>query len=289
IREKQLGPNHPDVATSLNNLASLLKKQGKLDAAEPLFRRSLEISEKQLGPNHPYFATSLNNLALLLWHFGRLDAALPLQERATSIFERRGDAEKEAEYRGELDQMRQGADLHTMWILASCPIASNNAPAPASLNAHTAVAFYRNLKGFLVSRDKLNNAAPDFMPTNGAAAFDDVGGGDVVLLQDLGGTAVVMEAQLDALYLNAPAAKKMLDAFCRRLVIAAGLDPDKEMIRETRDGEDDKVLRAYSAGPLKGRVRATEKAKNEYNGDAARLVDVVRGSIVCGDEASLVT
>lgn len=33
IREKVLGPNHPDVANSLNNLADLLRKQVRVDAA----------------------------------------------------------------------------------------------------------------------------------------------------------------------------------------------------------------------------------------------------------------
>ncbi|KAJ1450097.1 hypothetical protein M885DRAFT_571708 [Pelagophyceae sp. CCMP2097] len=147
---------------------------------------------------------------------------------------------------------------------------------------------YRTLTGFLAARDEVNRAAFDFAPTNGAAAFDDVGGGKI-LRQDLCGTAAGVDAQLEALYARADAAKDKLDDFCRRLVIAAGLDPDEEMIREAgHDGRVDKVLRAYSAGLLKTPKRATEKAKNEYDGDAARLVDIVRGSIVCGDEASLV-
>ena len=63
IREKSLGPNHPDVAISLNNLASLYQDQGRYADAEPLYKRSLAIREKSLGPNHPDVATSLNNLA----------------------------------------------------------------------------------------------------------------------------------------------------------------------------------------------------------------------------------
>jgi tetratricopeptide (TPR) repeat protein len=66
--EKQLGENHPNVATSLNNLAGLYKSQGKYNEAESLYRRSLSIWEKQLGENHPLVATSLNNLAELYYH-----------------------------------------------------------------------------------------------------------------------------------------------------------------------------------------------------------------------------
>jgi tetratricopeptide (TPR) repeat protein len=63
IRERVLGSDHPDVATSLNNLASLYKSQGKYDEAEPLHRRALAIREKSLGSDHPDVAASLNNLA----------------------------------------------------------------------------------------------------------------------------------------------------------------------------------------------------------------------------------
>ncbi len=63
ILEKALGPEHPHVATSLNNLAGLYRAQGKYAEAEPLLKRSLAISEKALGPEHPDVATSLNNLA----------------------------------------------------------------------------------------------------------------------------------------------------------------------------------------------------------------------------------
>ncbi|HAA26654.1 MAG TPA: kinesin, partial [Cyanobacteria bacterium UBA8553] len=49
IREKVLGPEHPDVATILNNLGGLYREQGNFSKAEPLLQRSLAISEKVLG------------------------------------------------------------------------------------------------------------------------------------------------------------------------------------------------------------------------------------------------
>ena len=88
IREKALGPEHPDTATSLNNLAVLLQDQGDLAAARPLYERALAIGEKALGPEHPDTATSLNNLALLLQEQGDLAAARPLYERALAIREK---------------------------------------------------------------------------------------------------------------------------------------------------------------------------------------------------------
>jgi tetratricopeptide (TPR) repeat protein len=88
IREKQLGPEHPETATSLNNLAWLLKAQGELGEARPLLERALAICEKQLGPEHPETAASLNNLAWLLKAQGELGEARPLLERALAICEK---------------------------------------------------------------------------------------------------------------------------------------------------------------------------------------------------------
>ena len=88
IRETALGPDHPDTATSLNNLAGLYKAQGRLDEAAPLYARALAIREKALGPDHPSTAISLNNLASLYQAQGRLDEAAPLYARALAIREK---------------------------------------------------------------------------------------------------------------------------------------------------------------------------------------------------------
>jgi tetratricopeptide (TPR) repeat protein len=87
IREKAPGAEHPDVANSLNNLASLLSDQGDYAGARPLYERALAISEKALGPEHPDVANSLNNLAVLLKDQGDYGAARPLYERALAIRE----------------------------------------------------------------------------------------------------------------------------------------------------------------------------------------------------------
>ena len=65
IQEKELGPEHPHVALSLNNLAAVYLNQGKYADAESLYRRSLAIREKALGPEHRHVALSLNKLAEL--------------------------------------------------------------------------------------------------------------------------------------------------------------------------------------------------------------------------------
>jgi tetratricopeptide (TPR) repeat protein len=87
IREQQLGTDHPDVATSLNNLAMLYNSQGRYGDAEPLFVRSLSIWEQQLGPDHPDVATSFNNLATLYRSQGRYEEAEPLLLRSVRILQ----------------------------------------------------------------------------------------------------------------------------------------------------------------------------------------------------------
>ena len=83
ILEAELGPEHPDVATTLNNLAGLYRKMGDYEKALPLYQRALEIHEKVLGSEHPYVATTLNNLAELYQSDGRLRKSTPTLSKGT--------------------------------------------------------------------------------------------------------------------------------------------------------------------------------------------------------------
>ena len=53
IDERRYGPDHPNVATDLNNLAQLLQATNRLAEAEPLIRRALAIDERSLRPGPP--------------------------------------------------------------------------------------------------------------------------------------------------------------------------------------------------------------------------------------------
>jgi tetratricopeptide (TPR) repeat protein len=91
IFEKALGPDHPSVASALNDLAELYKKEARYADSEPLYKRALAIREKVLGPDHPDVAQSLNNLADLYSAQGRHADAEPLYKRAlASTPERKG-------------------------------------------------------------------------------------------------------------------------------------------------------------------------------------------------------
>ena len=88
ISEKALAVDHPDVATNLNDLASLYYLQGRYDEAEPLLKRALAIREKALGGDHPDVATSLNDLAFWYYHQGRYSDAESLHLQALAIREK---------------------------------------------------------------------------------------------------------------------------------------------------------------------------------------------------------
>ena len=89
IREKALGPDHPDVAKSLFNLAWIVKveeatsrRQKRSTGARCRFRRGA------LGPDHPDVATTLNDLAVLYNQKGDYDKAIQINQRVLAIRER---------------------------------------------------------------------------------------------------------------------------------------------------------------------------------------------------------
>jgi tetratricopeptide (TPR) repeat protein len=88
IRERVLGEEHPDTATSYNNLAHLYQSMGDYAKALPLYEKALAICERVLGEEHPSTATSYNNLACLYESMGDSAKALPLREKARDIRKR---------------------------------------------------------------------------------------------------------------------------------------------------------------------------------------------------------
>jgi tetratricopeptide (TPR) repeat protein len=88
IWEKALGPTHPNVATTLNDLAALYHNQHQYAKAEPLYQRALAIYEKACGPEHPDVAWSLDNLAGLYYSQDQYAKAEPLCQKALAIREK---------------------------------------------------------------------------------------------------------------------------------------------------------------------------------------------------------
>jgi CHAT domain-containing protein len=88
IKERALGSEHPSVAVSLNNLASLYNEIGDYEKAEQMHLRALNIKERTLGLEHPSVAKSLNNLAVLYYEKGDYANAESLNQRALAIREK---------------------------------------------------------------------------------------------------------------------------------------------------------------------------------------------------------
>ena len=87
IRERSLGSDHPDVASTLNNLGKLNEIQGRYWQADTLLQRALTIRQSTLGSDHPNVAVSLNELMVVRFRQGRYAEAEPLALRAIVIWE----------------------------------------------------------------------------------------------------------------------------------------------------------------------------------------------------------
>ncbi|MEQ8957186.1 MAG: tetratricopeptide repeat protein, partial [Coleofasciculus sp. C2-GNP5-27] len=85
VTVQRLGDNHPDVATSLNNLAELYRFQGRYEKAEPVYLDALALFKRLLGENHPDVASSLDNLAGLYKAQGRYEESEPICIEALAL------------------------------------------------------------------------------------------------------------------------------------------------------------------------------------------------------------
>ena len=62
LQEQTLGPHHPDLANTLNNLGIVCEMTDNPIDAEHYFRRAHAIATATLAPDHPFVATSSKNL-----------------------------------------------------------------------------------------------------------------------------------------------------------------------------------------------------------------------------------
>jgi len=85
LQGKATGSKRVGVATSLSDLAFVLRDQGKFAEAESLQREALDLRRKLYGGEHPDVALSLNNLALVLRSQGKLADAERLHREALAI------------------------------------------------------------------------------------------------------------------------------------------------------------------------------------------------------------
>lgn len=77
------------VAATLNNLANLMMDRDRLEECERLCREALEIRRSTLAANHPLVAQSIDNLAVALAKLGRYDEAVAMQRESIELMRTR--------------------------------------------------------------------------------------------------------------------------------------------------------------------------------------------------------
>ncbi|XP_023605300.1 nephrocystin-3 isoform X2 [Myotis lucifugus] len=85
IRETALDPDHPRVAQSLHQLASVYVQWKKFGNAEQLYKQALEISENAYGADHPHIARELEALATLYQKQNKYEQAEHFRKKSFKI------------------------------------------------------------------------------------------------------------------------------------------------------------------------------------------------------------
>ncbi|CAG7978615.1 unnamed protein product [Penicillium salamii] len=77
-RKAKLGADHPSTLTSIANLASTYRKQGRWEEAEQFYVQVMETRKTKLGADHPSTLASMVNLAFTWESAGRSADAIDL-------------------------------------------------------------------------------------------------------------------------------------------------------------------------------------------------------------------
>ena len=90
MRKKLLGAEHPQTLTSMANLASTYRNQGRWNEAEQLEIRVMKMRKKLLGAEHPDTLISMANLACTYRDQGRIFESGILELEVINIKTRKG-------------------------------------------------------------------------------------------------------------------------------------------------------------------------------------------------------
>jgi hypothetical protein len=155
IQEASLGSSHPDLATTLNNLAFVCERTNNIAEAERGYRRAHAIAVASLGPRDPFVATSLKNLVgfcathrIPIWKPPTVepepDAATPDAETAPEIETTSPDIDSAPESQhapvlviaASRRPLAIGAAVLAILIVAAVAFTSRREPqTPSSINA----------------------------------------------------------------------------------------------------------------------------------------------------------
>ncbi|HEV7672878.1 MAG TPA: serine/threonine-protein kinase [Thermoanaerobaculia bacterium] len=85
LGRRELGAEHPEVASMLQRVGNLLFDQGRFEESATYSRQALALREKVFGPEHHQVGASLTSLGNALSELGRPAEALTCYERALAI------------------------------------------------------------------------------------------------------------------------------------------------------------------------------------------------------------
>ncbi|MBL4683365.1 MAG: serine/threonine protein kinase [Nannocystaceae bacterium] len=85
LQADRVGHDHPTVAQIRNNVASLLRSEGRLEESREIFENNLEIFRDNYGEASPSTGATLVNLAVVNLDLGNGEAALSLAESSLRI------------------------------------------------------------------------------------------------------------------------------------------------------------------------------------------------------------
>jgi len=88
IKKKVLGEEHPNTATTYNNIAVVYKNRCNYELALEYYGKALSINEKVLGAEHPDTATTCNNMAVAYHKTGDYELASEYFSKALTIREK---------------------------------------------------------------------------------------------------------------------------------------------------------------------------------------------------------
>ena len=88
IQIEKYSENHPNIATSYNNIGNILDKQGKYLEALEYYEKSLRIRKETLATNNPNIATSYNDIGNVLDKQGKYSEAIEHYEKCLYIWKK---------------------------------------------------------------------------------------------------------------------------------------------------------------------------------------------------------
>ena len=107
IRRRTFGPDHPCVATSMNNLGEVLFAEARYKDAEQYYRSAVALAEREAPPDSERLGKFLANLGKALTARGRDAEASQVLGRALAIWARLGIPLEEAATLGMLGVLKR--------------------------------------------------------------------------------------------------------------------------------------------------------------------------------------